>query len=339
MWQGETLYASIGYSLVKRNPESADSPWTVVAQFNPAWWRRISSANRFTYRLCRDGFHSLAVLTSGHLVAAVPGAIAVLSPGGDEFRISHRISRGIRPLNIAVTDDDWILWGEYFDNSGRDEVYIYGSKDYGETWDVVHAFPKGKIRHIHNIVYDRWEKCLWILTGDYGEECKIIQASCDLKEMDVILCGNQQGRAVAIIPTQEALFFASDTPLETNYVYRLDRSRKVSRLAALSGSSLYGCQVDDALFFSTVVEPSMVNENRDVRLYGSLDGISWHTLLNWTKDRWPKKFFQYGNIILPAGNNTTGLLALTSIAVEGHDLCTTLWEVSPSLSSTERNFQ
>jgi hypothetical protein len=51
------------------------------------------------------------------------------------------------------------------------------------------------------------------------------------------------------------------------------------------------------------------------------------------------KLFQYGNIILPAGNNTTGLLALTSIAVERDDLYSTLWQILPSVSPTERNFQ
>jgi len=37
--------------------------------------------------------------------------------------------------------------------------------------------------------------------------------------------------------------------------------------------------------------------------------------------------FQYGNAFLPDGHNTTGLLAVTTIAVERADLETSLWRL------------
>ena len=76
---------------------------------------------------------------------------------------------------------------------------------------------------MHNIVYDEWENCFWVLTGDNGSECRILRASCDFKTVDVILSGNQQARSAALVPSRDALYFSSDTPLETNHVYRLDR--------------------------------------------------------------------------------------------------------------------
>jgi hypothetical protein len=37
--------------------------------------------------------------------------------------------------------------------------------------------------------------------------------------------------------------------------------------------------------------------------------------------------FQYGNAFLPDGKNTTGLLAVTTIAVEQSDLEASIWRV------------
>ena len=81
------------------------------------------------------------------------------------------------------------------------------------------------------------------------------------------------------------------------------------------------------MFFSTMVEPSEVNRDRNVRVYGSRDGQAWQPLLAWRKDRWPIGLFQYGNAFLPDGNNTTQFLALTTVAVESDDMTTALYSV------------
>ena len=115
---------------------------------------------------------------------------------------------------------------EYFDNRDRSEVFIYVSSDQGATWSVAYTFPAKAIRHVHNIVHDPWQNCLWILTGDYEHECRILRASYDLRTIEPVLAGNQQTRAVALIPTPDALYFSSDTPLEKNFIYRLSRQRR-----------------------------------------------------------------------------------------------------------------
>jgi hypothetical protein len=337
-WSGDELFASRGYALLRTKFPPGQTPpanisWHPVASFSPAWWRGLTAANRLTARLLRDGFHALAALPSGALVAAVPGAIVTLVPGENEFRVTHRITRGTRPLHMTTVPSGNIFWGEYFDNSARDEVHIYASADSGATWHIAYTFPKGAIRHVHNIVYDAWENCLWVMTGDYGNECRILRASCDFSQVDVVLQGNQQARAVALIPTREGLYFSSDTPLEPNYVHHLDRQGKLSQLAPLSSSSIFGCRVGSALFFSTMVEPSTANPDQNVRLYGSRnpgrDGKDWQSLLVWKKDRWPMSFFQYGNAQLPDGNNTTEFLAVTTVGVESEDAVTSLYSILP----------
>jgi hypothetical protein len=326
-WDRDCLYACRGYQILRMGVGGSECAWEPVASFRQAWWRELSSRTALSYRLARDGFHALAVLDDSTMVGAVPGAIVTRPPGSDEFRVTHRVLRGTRPLHITLTPSRRVYWGEYFDNREREEVHIYASDDRGQNWQVAHTFPAGSVRHVHNIVYDRWGDCLWILTGDEGAECKVLRASCDLRSVDVVLAGNQQARAVAAIPTQDALYLATDTPYEQNHIYRLDRSARLERVGDLNSSSIYGCQAGGALFFSTMVEPSAVNNDGEVHLAVSGDGSSWQTLLRWKKDRFPMRYFQYGNALLPDGENTSRVLAVTTIAVESDDLTTTLWEI------------
>jgi hypothetical protein len=337
-WDGDVLYGCRGYQIVRLQQDKSQE-WKVIARYRPVWWRNFTSRTALSYRLVRDGFHALAIFGSNlkdrTMVGAVPGALVTLTPGGDEFHVTHRIQRGTRPLHVTVVPSGRIYWGEYFDNRERAEVHIYVSNDRGCTWQIAYTFPAGSIRHVHNIVYDKWGDCLWILTGDEGAECKVLRASCDLLSVEVVLAGNQQTRAVAAIPTKNGLYLSTDTPFEQNHVYRLDyqidRMGNVERVGDLASSSIFGCrvgcQVNEVLFFSTMIEPSAVNTSREVQIAGSRDGMQWQVLAHWKKDNLPMRYFQYGNAFLPDGENSTRYLAATTIAVEIDDLVTTLWEV------------
>ena len=162
----------------------------------------------------------------------------------------------------------------------------------------------------------------------------MLRAYCDLHSVEVVLAGNQQARAVAAIPTQDGLYLSTDTPFERNHVYRLDRAGNVERVGDLASSSIFGCRVGcnigDAMFFSTMIEPSAVNTGNEVHLAGSRDGTNWQVLARWKKDNLPMRYFQYGNAFLPDGENSTNYLAATTIAVDTDDLVTTLWEVEPA---------
>jgi len=327
-WHHDMLYAARRYTLLRtRMQGNAVVRWEEVATYQPSLFRTLTSFAPLSSRLFRDGLHALAVLPTGHVIAAVPHAIVTLAPGEREFRVSHRVLRGTRPLHLACTPKNLVVWGEYFDNPQRDEVHIYASTDQGVHWDVAYTFPRGTIRHVHNVVYDEFEDCFWVLTGDEGRECRILRASCDFKYLDAVIEGDQQARSAALVPTRDALYFSSDTPQEKNHVYRLDRRGVLADVAPLSSSSIYGCRVGGAIFFSTMVEPSAINPGQNVYLCGSPDGDRWQQILQGKKDRWSMRFFQYGNALLPDGTNTTRLLAVTTIALQNASLETTLWSV------------
>lgn len=327
-WDNDFLYASRHYTLLRAQANDCTLAWTPIARYRPQWWRNLTSRRRLTFRLVRDGFHALAIHPTGNLIAAVPGAIATLRSGHSEFALTHRVRRGTRPLHITELPNGTVLWGEYFDNPARDEVFIYASTDAGLTWNVAYTFPENSIRHVHNIIYDRWQHCLWIFTGDYGHECRILRASLDLSTVEEVVSGNQQARAVAAVATPAGVFIASDTPLEQNYIYFLDRRGNIDPLCSIPSSSIYACQNRAGLFFSTMIEPSSVNLGRDSVLLGSGTGSDWNTIASWRKDRLSMKYFQYGNVFLPDGENRTDLLAATTVALDGADLKTFIWRTT-----------
>ena len=74
-----------------------------------------------------------------------------------------------------------------------------------------------------------------------------------------------------------------------------------------------------------MVEPSDTNQTDAVTLVGASNGVDWEQIASWRKDRWSMRLFQYGNAFLPDGENTTDLLAASTIAVEGADQTTTIW--------------
>lgn len=328
-WSGDQILASRGYTLLRSDPARDPHHWEEVAHFTPPSWRGLTSRTRLASRLFREGFHALAVCPSGQIVGAVPGAIVTLAPGATDFHVTHTIQRGTRPLFVTATPDGQVFWGEYFDNPERDEVHIYVSRDNGLTWKAAYTFPPKSIRHVHNVVYDRWENLLWILTGDLAAECRIIRATLDFGTVEVVLSGNQQTRAVAAVPAPDGLYFASDTPAEMNHIYRFSRAGQLARLSEVNSSVLSGCRAGDSLFFSTMAEPSTVNVDRRVCLYGSAEGTAWSRLLTWNKDLWPMRYFQYGNAFFPSGEAPSDLLALTTIAVKRDDLATTIFRIEP----------
>src|SRR5690348_2268861 len=186
LWSGNTLYAARGYELLRARPALPNFQWERVAAIRPSRWRELTSSRRLTSRLCRDGFHALAQLPSGDFIGAIPGAIVHKGVDAHEFAVTHRIRRGTRPLHITAAPDAPVYWGEYFDNPQRDEVHIYGSCDRGCTWHIAYTFSRGAIRHVHNIVFDEFDPCFWILTGDEAGECRILRASTDFRNVDAV---------------------------------------------------------------------------------------------------------------------------------------------------------
>ncbi|WP_082232889.1 hypothetical protein [Halobacillus massiliensis] len=298
--KGETLWVSDGYRILKTIDRG--NSFKEVVKYRASIKDRLKSVSNLSRRLFRMGFHGLNELPDGSLIGLVRGKIIKCGPSSKEFNTVFTIPRGSRPLNICNFPDGRLFFGEYFSNEERKEVNIYGSYDYGETWQVVHTFPEGSVRHVHGIYYDFFRKGAWILTGDIEDECRILFTGDGFKNVSTELIGTQMYRAVAIIPMENGLIIPTDTPLEQNYIQLYDiNSKTIKRVQNIEGSAFYTLECGGTLLVSTVVEPSDINKTKYAKIYISKDGESWRELYSQKKDVWHLKYFQYGSLILPQG--------------------------------------
>ena len=329
MWDNDHLYVSKGYTLFKMNLKNlrrGNIMLEKIGSYKPDIVRGLASKNRILTRLFRAGFHAVRMWDS-EIIGIVAKNIVKFDEKGSKFVSVFKIKRGTRPFGMAVTPEGKLYWGEYFDNKERDEVYVYGSEDGGYSWDIVYTFPKGSIRHIHNIFYDSYENCLWVLTGDYGKEPKIIKFSTDWRTIDIICEGTQQARAASMIFREDKIYYATDTELEQNYIYSIDRKTgKIERLLPLPGPSIFASEAGKYMFVSTHSEPGRLF-NPYAFLYISEDGEEWFECLKWRKDKLHPLFFQYGSIILPYGKTPYNYLAATGRAVDSEDGYLNIWKI------------
>ena len=109
-WGANVLLASQAYTLLSAEMSEPAPQWRIVALFRPAWWRNLTASARLSYRFCGDGFHALATLPTGHLIASVPEGIISIAPGETEFHLTHPIASRTAPRQIVATRDGQIFW-------------------------------------------------------------------------------------------------------------------------------------------------------------------------------------------------------------------------------------
>lgn len=209
-----------------------------------------------------------------------------------------------RPLSFAY-DGKNLYYGEYRSNPERSCIALQHSVDGGITWSTyVRYFG---IRHIHGVYYDPYDKVLWMTTEDYDDECGIWRSRGLVPEFEKVVGGSQQYRAIQLLFDKDYVYYGTDTPLEKNYICRINRKTKqVASLQAVGSSVFYGCKCGNDLFFSTVVEPSRVNTTKYVELWHSRNRTDWNIIRTWRKDLLSMKYFQYGQILFPNGSCVCG---------------------------------
>lgn len=246
------------------------------------------------------------------MTAIVRGHIAHREPGEADFRPVMGVPRGSRPLGLCQAPSGRLYFGEYFRNSDRSEVHVYGSPN-GEDWSVVHTFPPGAVRHVHGVRADPHREGVWVLTGDDDEECGLWFTDDGFRTLTSVARGGQHVRAVSVVPLEEGLIVPTDTPLRRNFVQRFDpRSGSFERLCALPGSAFHAVSSAGVLLVSTAVEPGDVNTSPFAAVFASRTGERWIRVGRFRRDRLSMgsggKIFQYPQIFLAGGSNTTGFV-------------------------------
>ena len=310
-----SLFAARGYRILRSADEGAT--WVVDGHLPEPPWKGFARRSRLAARLLRRQVGAFAVLADGTRVAVGREGIFRAGPGDPHFEPTFGIRRGSRPLHLAVDPRGRVLFGEYGE-LGAEEVHIYVSEDGARSFEVAFAFPRGAIRHVHNVIPDGDR--YWVLCGDYGAHPGIASLTSDFERLEWLVRGEQSFRAVNALVSPEALTYGTDSDRERNYIVRLEKgSGRLTRLLEVEGSSLGATAFGPLQLISTAVEPNPSCPSPHSCLYGSLDGERWTRLASYRKDGWHPTLFQFGTLVLPPSRSLAPRGHFSGQALRGFD--------------------
>lgn len=301
----------------------------------------IKESNRLLSRLFRRDIKTVCALQSGEVYFFKNKILYRYVEKSSALEKIYILEKEMStPLNLvpAIEDTDYqVLWGDYFANSGRKEVIIWGLID-EKIVTPVYKFPAGSVRHIHNIIPDKKRKGYYIFTGDNEPAAGIYYADASFNCVEPILVGSQLARAVQGFSVEEGIIYATDSVKEQNYICKLEKKDECewqqNIIFPINGSCIYATQMGEKMLFSTTVESSEVDDgNRLVALLSTKRGagiitdnveiVSMDSNYNsriearFKKDAWPYKLFQYGAVVFPPSKSNKVLIY--PIAVKKYD--------------------
>ncbi len=254
---------------------------------------------KLTRRFFRAEVNNLYRLSNGDSLLIAKKAIFKCRKGERDFVPCCKILRGSRPLNLCITPQGKIFFGEYFANMGKEAVNVYCSEDNGDTWRIVYTFPAGNINHIHGIFWDDYAQRVWVATGDREKECIIGYTEDSFQTFNIVYRGGQEYRCCQLFFYPTFIVFATDSQYIRNEIKLLDRtSLEITSLAEIQGTAIKGGQFGSMSYLSTTVEPSEVNLDKKSHLWISEDGKEWREIYSAPKDILPA-IFQFGSIEFP----------------------------------------
>lgn len=278
----------------------------------------LLSKFKLTRRFFRAEINNLYNLPNGDSLIIAKKGIFKCKSGERIFKKCFDVPRGSRPLNLCITPDGNIYFGEYFANVTKCDVNIFMSEDWGDSWKVAYTFPKGNINHIHGIFYDKYTNRIWFTTGDRENECIIGYTEDSFRSIVEVFRGGQEYRTCNLYFYPNYIVFATDSQYIINEIKCFDRETlEVDALAVISGTAIKGGQCRELAFLSTTVEPSGVNHDSYSHLWVSCNGKEWRDIYSAEKDYLPS-IMQFGSIEFP-NHNTDKFVMCSGRALKGID--------------------
>lgn len=175
------FFVSNGYAINRSTDEGAT--WHVDAAIQSGKLKAFLASFRFPARLLRYYVAAHGVLSDGSRIAVARNGLYRAAPEEVRMRRVFKLTRGSRPLNITIDNEDRILFGEYGDLPKGSEAYIYASDDGAKSFHVAYAFPVDDIRHVHNVVWDPFDGGYWVMVGDFDRQPGIGKLSEDMRTL------------------------------------------------------------------------------------------------------------------------------------------------------------
>jgi len=292
--------------------------------------------SRIVFRLLRLGIRTAIALDESHILLSIGNMIYEFDLSMGKLSNGYFCGAGVRPLIFSDIKsiegvDDGIYFGTYQSVSSKNPVHIF--KRVGvDKWEKVYIFELGSVGHIHNIIPDPYRQCVWVFSGDFGDNAAIWRVTENFNKVERVFYGNQKYRACVVNVLPEGLLYATDSPLNRNYIYLLNPdSGKLKEIMPIAGSCIYGCQWNDEYVFSSTVEPTGIYKNkldfvfcwkkgpgivdRYSRIYSGNLVKGFKEIVKMKKDVLPF-VFQFGTIKFPNGRGGE-LLYYQPVAISG----------------------
>lgn len=289
---------------------------------------RLMTCCRLLTQGTRNDIRILLPLQNGNLLVSAKRKVLIYSPEGEIVNVWTDF-QGNKPghQGACVTPDGTIFFTEYLLNPNRDhDIKLWRSKDNGMTWQVVKTWPAGDIRHLHFVKWDCYEKCLWLGTGDYGEndsESRLYKSKDNGDSWELIGANSQDWRAIGVCFTKNDLVWGTDAghcPDKVHFVRMNRETQQLEIIADLEGPC-HGCAsyADGKVIFSTGVEGGENEKDRFARLKEYKAGeIVNHWQLR--KDFFPM-ILQYGVMRFPLGTDNCSRVVFTTMGLQDHGEC------------------
>lgn len=286
---------------------------------------KLLSSCRLIRQLLRVGLHHLLIMKNGNIIVTAKRKTYIFSTEGKILNVFTGYN-GNKPVHqgICVTPNGNIFFGEYVLNPNRDmEVRLYRSSDNGMSFNVVKTFIPGEIRHIHFVKWDKYEQCLWMGTGDYGNdnrECCLFRSADNGDTWELIGQGSQDWRAIGICFTKDSIIWGADAGScpEPVHLIKMDRTKRTIEVLDDFEGPCHGCASynDGRIFFSTGIEGGENEKGRYAILKEYKEGIVLN-IWKLKKDIWPS-IVQYGVIRFPLGTDQCNRVVFTAMGLKGH---------------------
>lgn len=294
-------------------------------------------------RLLRLGIRSSLVISDNTIILSIKNCLYEYNWNQHLITKGFILPKGIRPLKITQVShikgfDDMIIFGEYSINMNKAPVNIY-KRISQDKWEPIFTFKQGLINHIHNIVPDKWNECLWVFTGDFENAAAIWKVTDNFGKVECIFKGKQKYRACVAYATEKGVVYATDTPFEKNYIHLLSLKKSgyhIENISEIKGSCIYGCNAGNQYLFSTTVESNGLNENlfqilfsrkrgkgiedEYAHLYAGNIEKGFQEIYKLKKDIYPF-ICQFAVFKFPEGDNPNNEIYIYPVATEKYDLC------------------
>ena len=107
------------------------------------------------------------------------------------------------------------------------------------SFDCCLTLKGSEVRHIHFVKYDRFDKTIYMGTGDEDFECKLYKSVNNGDTWEVVGEGSQLWRAIGLCITPEYLIWGTDAGSVPDKNYILRYNKKTNELENSNNNNLY----------------------------------------------------------------------------------------------------